>query len=273
MDTGFSGLGGILYGLLAAGLSVVLVAGGLVLSFTEGEAPLLPADSPTLPPGLATRSPSSRPNLTPAAPIVPSPTPTSSPSAQPSIIWTATDTLAPTQASCPPPPGWVSITIEKGDTLNRLAQEYGTTPEELIEANCLLKSQLDPGTRIFVPGKVPPTPVRCGPLAGWTYIYVVQPGDTLFSISQRAGVSVAQLKQANCLASDTIRVGQKLYLPVPIGPPPEPTRTPTRVVFPTPTSPPPTPTEATPPTDTPAPERTPEPPPPSPEVPTPSGTQ
>lgn len=40
----------------------------------------------------------------------------------------------------------------------------------------------------------------------------VQPGDTLWSIAQRRGVSVAQLRSANGLGGDTIRVGQQLRL-------------------------------------------------------------
>lgn len=40
--------------------------------------------------------------------------------------------------------------------------------------------------------------------------YVVKKGDTLSSISRKTGVSVAALKKANGLTSDTIRVGQKL---------------------------------------------------------------
>lgn len=41
-------------------------------------------------------------------------------------------------------------------------------------------------------------------------IYVVTKGDTLSSISRKTGVSVAALKKANGLTSDTIQVGQKL---------------------------------------------------------------
>lgn len=41
----------------------------------------------------------------------------------------------------------------------------------------------------------------------------VQPGDTLFQIAKRTGLSVAALKAANHLASDTIQVGQTLMVP------------------------------------------------------------
>ena len=43
--------------------------------------------------------------------------------------------------------------------------------------------------------------------------YVVQPGATLSAISKAYKVSVKDIKRANKLNSDIIRVGQKLYIP------------------------------------------------------------
>lgn len=42
---------------------------------------------------------------------------------------------------------------------------------------------------------------------------VVMKGDTLWTISKKAGVSLAALKRSNGLKNDTIRVGQSLRLP------------------------------------------------------------
>ena len=46
--------------------------------------------------------------------------------------------------------------------------------------------------------------------------YRVQRGDTLWSLARRWGVSVTELKQANGLTADTIRVGEELVIP-PVG--------------------------------------------------------
>jgi LysM repeat protein len=87
-------------------------------------------------------------------------------------------------------------------------------------------------------------------------VYTVQPGDSLYSIARRVNLSVAQLITANCLSSDKIHTGQKLYVPyyppqIPAptsipptkAPPPPPTNTP--VPPPTNTSlPPATPTDS-----------------------------
>lgn len=43
--------------------------------------------------------------------------------------------------------------------------------------------------------------------------YVVTQGDTLWKISQRFGVSVANIKEANNLKSDSLSVGQSLIIP------------------------------------------------------------
>ena len=105
------------------------------------------------------------------------------------------------------------------------------------------------------------TSTPCGPPWNWL-IYVVRRGDTLFSIGQATGASVAQLKLANCLVGDRIDAGQNLFVPrLPL---PTPTYTATEITRivsdePTPTNTPPTPIgkkplveEATP-TDTPTP--------------------
>lgn len=43
--------------------------------------------------------------------------------------------------------------------------------------------------------------------------YIIQQGDTLFSIGKKFGVSVNELKKENSLDSDTIYPGQKLWIP------------------------------------------------------------
>jgi LysM repeat protein len=45
--------------------------------------------------------------------------------------------------------------------------------------------------------------------------YVVQQGDTLFSLARRYGTTVEDIQQANKLANDSIYVGQQLIMPTP----------------------------------------------------------
>ena len=51
--------------------------------------------------------------------------------------------------------------------------------------------------------------------AARTTVYVVQPGDTLFSLARRFGTSVQAIMEANGLANFNIRVGQQLTIPTP----------------------------------------------------------
>lgn len=119
-----------------------------------------------------------------------------------------------------------------------------------------------------------PSPQACGPPAGWV-TYTVRSGDTLGRLSRAYGISVEQLRQANCLpGSNLIVAGQQLYVPfVLVEPTPQPLPTealpptpteallPTEPLLPTPTQTSPLPTEtpvtptptSEPPTDTPVP--------------------
>jgi LysM repeat protein len=52
-----------------------------------------------------------------------------------------------------------------------------------------------------------------GNMQGKFYEYKVQPGATLIAIAKAYKVTVSEIKQANNLKSDRIRVGQTLYIP------------------------------------------------------------
>jgi LysM repeat protein len=76
------------------------------------------------------------------------------------------------------------------------------------------------------PVPVPPTPVASPPPttleSGQGFVYVVQPGDTLYSIAAQFGVSVDAIREANGLVSDDIVPGQELIIPGVPGPGPAP---------------------------------------------------
>jgi LysM repeat protein len=68
----------------------------------------------------------------------------------------------------------------------------------------------------------PPMVEGCTPRVDWHHTYTVARGDTLFSISQRAGSSVQELAEGNCLIDPSrIGAGQVLRVPNPIGTPEE----------------------------------------------------
>jgi len=63
----------------------------------------------------------------------------------------------------------------------------------------------------------PPQQGQGGTISGGTSqpFYVVQPGDTLWAIAQKFGVSIDALRAANNITGDIIYPGEVIYLPVP----------------------------------------------------------
>ncbi len=102
--------------------------------------------------------------------------------------------------------------IQPGDTLDSIAYRHHTTAAALISANCLGSTSLQPGYGIYAPPIPVYTPFVCHAPYGWVQ-YTVIPGDTLYHISQLYRITVTDLKHANCLVSDFIAVGQKLWVP------------------------------------------------------------
>jgi LysM repeat protein len=199
-------------GILIALASIGLIIGGFSLSLAEANRTinLLPT---------FTLTPSNSPTLQPFTPSVNSPTPsftlTSTVTAAllPTLTPTWTPSLPPPPTNCPPPWGWLPYYVQAGDTLERIAAYYRSNVSELQQANCLLTTELIPGTVIYVPPLPTQTPLPCGRPYGWI-VYYVQPGDTLYHLSQAYGVSVSDLQYANCMGNSTLlHVGQKLYVP------------------------------------------------------------
>lgn len=217
---------------ILGGLGIALLASALVLGTL-----LLPAADQAAGPHQATRAAQTRPTLPGATPYPtyappPPPSATALPTATSPLPATSTapSTIYPT---CQVPAGWLPYTVGPADTLYSLAWRAGTTPYTILQGNCLSGDALSVGQRIYLPPAFFATPTRvpCGPPPGWV-IYYVQPGDTLWNISIRVGVSVETIRQANCLRDYIVRVGQPLYLPFR---PASLTPTATRSPLPTPT--------------------------------------
>lgn len=67
---------------------------------------------------------------------------------------------APVRQPCGPPLSWVGYVVQRKDTLFSLAQNHGTTVYAIMQANCLVDSEIFYGRRIFLPPTIadgPPT--------------------------------------------------------------------------------------------------------------------
>ncbi|MBM7855459.1 LysM repeat protein [Desulfohalotomaculum tongense] len=107
-----------------------------------------------------------------------------------------------------------TYTVQPGDSLWKIAVKFGTTVDELKEANNLSDIEIGVGQKLIIPGED-----GAGDEKG--IIYTVKPGDSLFFIARDFGITVSELKKANNLKSDEILVGQKLVIPVDKGQQPE----------------------------------------------------
>ena len=187
-------------------LFVGLVLGAFALAMAEGGLipPLMTRPSPTPLPQSAYPTLELLPPLDASSPTQDFPeTPTATP----------TSTLPPPPTACLPPRNWVAIIVQPFDSLASLARIYGVTEKQLMDANCLLSTELSSGSILYVPRWTNITQIVCNPRTDWA-IYIVRPGDTLYRLSLLYRVSVSQLQQANCLGtSSAIYSGQRLRVP------------------------------------------------------------
>ncbi|KUJ91766.1 MAG: peptidoglycan-binding domain 1 protein [Thermoanaerobacter thermocopriae] len=136
----------------------------------------------------------------------------------PSLIYPGQRLIIPVQGSY--------YTVQPGDTLYLIAQKFNVPYEAIIYTNNLTYPYtIYPGQKLFIPGAkiiAPQPPLPSPPPAQKpcpTY-YTVQPGDTLWTIAQKFGVSLEELIKANYLINpNMIYPGQILIIPCPTSPP------------------------------------------------------
>lgn len=235
----------IAWGVALAALTSLVILGGVILSLAENRFSLGAQNTPT-----RIQLEQEMPTLVFISPVIPTLTSQPAPSA------TFTPTLTPLPA-CPIPAGWMAVVLPSDELSQALALRYGISVEELASANCwdYPPSTVLAGTSLFIPemeveatstpsegcglagGQIcptlssspSPTPTltkTCQKRTDWP-VYIVRSGDTLFSLSNRIGVSINLLQQANCMGNSTVlRRGQALYVPRLPAPPVLPTWTP-----------------------------------------------
>lgn len=139
-----------------------------------------------------------------------------------------TATTPPQQPTPTTPPGdTCTHVVVPGDTLYSIANAYGVTVNDIMQANGITNPNLIyVGQELVIPGcnpggpTPPPGPTEQPPDGCQ---HVVQPGDTLYSIARHYGTTVSAIMAANGIVNpDLIYVGQVLVIPNCGGPPPQP---------------------------------------------------
>jgi membrane-bound lytic murein transglycosylase D len=110
--------------------------------------------------------------------------------------------------------------VKSGESLGGISKKYGVSVSQIKRWNNLKSSTIHPGQRLTVyqqggnsssTATASATPKKTN--ENGTSYYVVQKGDTLFSISQRyPGVSAANLGEWNNISNGHIQPGMKLVV-------------------------------------------------------------
>lgn len=96
-------------------------------------------------------------------------------------------------------------TVKSGDTLWSIAKKYNITVSELKELNNLVNNTLSIGQKLKISDQDNTN------ISDNTYI--VKKGDSLYSIANKYGITVDQLKKANNLTSNLLQINQVLNIP------------------------------------------------------------
>ena len=103
-------------------------------------------------------------------------------------------------------------TVKKGDTLYSIARKYNTTAQAIINLNYLKNDNLSIGQVI----RIPETYTKEEELILPNFInYVVEKGDTLYSIARKYNVSVDTIIKDNSLTNNNLTIGQNLKIRIP----------------------------------------------------------
>jgi membrane-bound lytic murein transglycosylase D len=107
---------------------------------------------------------------------------------------------------------WQEIIVQSGDTISDLAQANGVTSRQLRLTNNLSTDVLQIGQSL----RIPRQSLVNQPTVAGTYPYIVQRGDSLWSIAKRSNTSIDALARLNRIGRrDLLRVGQTIRMPTP----------------------------------------------------------
>ncbi|MBQ9024158.1 MAG: LysM peptidoglycan-binding domain-containing protein [Bacilli bacterium] len=107
----------------------------------------------------------------------------------------------------------ITYVVKRGDTLYSISRQYGVPVDTLRRINNLTSDVLSIGQEISIPSSKSVITPSEDEIINEPNTYVVQRGDTLYSISRRFNIPVNDIKIQNNLTNDILSVGQVLIIP------------------------------------------------------------
>ena len=108
-------------------------------------------------------------------------------------------------------------TVAKGETINMIAQKYKVTPYDIYSLNPDSQNGIQQNSVLLIPTSASPVVIDSSQNATQnnnSNSHLVQPKETLFSISKQYGVTIDALKSANGdLLNDGLKIGQNIKIP------------------------------------------------------------
>ncbi len=105
-----------------------------------------------------------------------------------------------------------NYTVKKGDTLSEISSKFNITVSELKKANGIKRDKIHIGDVVFVPESAIELDHAIVDNSNHQEYAVIR-GDTLIKIADKFGVSSNDIKSANSLNKDKIKIGQILFIP------------------------------------------------------------
>lgn len=106
----------------------------------------------------------------------------------------------------------LTYNVQSGDTLYSIALKYNTTPVAIMRKNNLINNLLTVGQTLIIPNDIESTGNN-QEQTDTENTYIVQKGDSLYSISRKFGITIDALKNNNNIVDNTLIVGQVLKIP------------------------------------------------------------
>jgi LysM repeat protein len=107
----------------------------------------------------------------------------------------------------------VNYIVKKGDNLYNIAKQYNTTVPELKSYNNLTTDNLSIGQVIKIPETTSIITPSEDEVINEGSVYVVQKGDTLYSIAKKFNTTVDNIKNINSIIGDVLSIGMNLLIP------------------------------------------------------------